>query len=186
MNFGDGKKAEAIVSLPTEVAIDFFAKIKAGEIDFELGGLKIVDFTLHNWAGEVQVSFDEPNRAEMEVLEVDAKVGEVTLSKLGNAHFKEAEINGGIGELQVDFTGDKLRRSTARVDLDIGETTVVLPRDLGVKMAISKFLFLSQVSVPSGFYRSGRYYYSDNYEQAPEGLFLKITSGIGELRMKTE
>lgn len=42
----------------------------------------------------------------MNSLDVNVKVGETQLRNLGNAHFRSADIDNGIGSLDVDFSGD--------------------------------------------------------------------------------
>ena len=153
---------EIILELPYGPELSISAHIKAGELDFELGDLTIVDYQLRNWAGETTVEFSEPNRTVMRTFDVNVKVGEVKLLNLGNALFEEADINSGIGELTVDFSGKGLERSMARIDLDIGETQITVPENIGTKLKVSKFLFLSEISYPDWFDKRGNYYYSDN------------------------
>ncbi len=89
-----------------DVEIDLEARIKAGAIEIDLGGLSLVGLDLITWAGEVQVEFSEPNWTEMDFLKINTKVGETEIVRLGNARFKEAEINGGIGKMRVDFAAE--------------------------------------------------------------------------------
>ncbi len=49
--------------------------------------------------------------------------------------------------------------------------------------AASKFLFLSDVEVPRNFRKSGRYYYSRNYDDAKNALSLHLSPGLGELNI---
>jgi predicted membrane protein len=174
------------LELPQNPEISLVAEIKAGEVGFELGDLRIHDFELRNWAGEIRVNFAEPNRIKMENFIVNVKIGEVKLSNLGNANCAEADINGGIGELTVDFQGEKLDKCKAYIDLDIGETTVILPEDLGLKMKVSKFLFLSEFDFPDWLTQRGAYYYSENYEETNEHLNLTISTGIGEFKIRVK
>lgn len=184
-NQEQGDRAPKIViELPFEPELTFAAHIKAGETKFELGGLKLADFTLRHWAGETTISFGEPNLTVMRTFDVNVKVGEVKLTNLGNALFEEADINSGIGELTVDFRGKGLERSMARIDLDIGETTVIVPENIGTKLKVSKFLFLSEVNYPHWFEKQGNYYYSENYDESEKSIYLMISTGIGELRIK--
>ena len=177
-------KAEFVLELPPDVEIYLEARIKAGVIEIDLGGLSIVGMELTTWAGEVQVEFSEPNQSEMDYLKINTKVGETKIVRLGNARFREAEINGGIGEMRVDFRGRMLNEAMADVDLDIGETTIYLPDDdVGVKLSVSKFLFLSDVEVPRNFRKSGRYYYSKNYDDAKYALRLHVSPGLGALNI---
>jgi hypothetical protein len=182
---GDGSHhAEITIELPLRPEIDLSAHIKAGEIKFDIGDLHLHNFELKNWAGEVTVDFDEPNRSKLNTFDVNVKVGETKLYNLGNANFEEGEINGGIGEMTIDFSGEKIERTMARIDLDIGETTVIVPENIGTKLRISKFI--SEVNYPSRFEQRGRYYYSENYRENEKSLYLSISTGIGELRIKTK
>lgn len=178
--------AEIEIELPTEGDLQLDFKIKAGEINMELGGLRILDFALETLAGEVNLDFDEPNRIEMASMTLNTKVGESKFRRLGNARFRDADINGGIGELTIDFSGDMAKDAVARVDLDIGETVIVLPRDSGTKLSITKFLFLSHVELPFDLHKDGRYYYSNNYERANRTFQLRLSSGVGECRVEIE
>ncbi|MBN1998476.1 hypothetical protein JW935_13035 [candidate division KSB1 bacterium] len=176
--------AKVKIELPTDPDIDLRTEIKAGETKLDLGDLHIQNFILKNWAGEVEVNFDRPNLTKMNIFDVSVKVGEMRLRNLGNANFEEGDINGGIGEMAVDFSGSAFKRSMARIDLDVGETTIVLPRQAGAKLKVSKFSFLSSVEYPNWFEKRGKYYYSENYENADQSIFLMISSGIGELNIR--
>ena len=182
----DSWNSEVWVELPYKSPITMETDIKAGESKFTLGDISLRDFEFNIWAGEVTIDFDKPNRIEMDVFDVSVHIGETELLNLGNANLSEAVINGGIGELRIDFRGESQRRAMARVDLDIGETTIILPEQLGVKMKVSKFLFLSDIQYPDWFERKGRYFYSENYQENEKSLYLDISTGIGELKVRID
>lgn len=172
------------IYLPPDPRLEIEARIKAGEVDIELGGLSVVAFDLTTYAGEVRVDFSEPNRVEMSDLRINTKIGETTTRRLGNARFRHANIDGGIGELKLDFSGQMLSNAHGEIDLDIGETSLHLPDDLGVKMKVSKFLFLTQFDPPYGFEKSGGYYYNRAFKDFDQGFALVITPGLGELSFR--
>jgi len=181
---GDDHRAPKLeISLPVEIIIELNSKIKAGEIDFNLESLSIKEFELDNFAGQVRVDFPKPNNIEMDILDVHVKVGQTRLRRLGNARFHRAKINGGIGELDIDFTGEGLKSSRAEIDLDIGETSVSFPRELGVRFESSTFGFLTQSNIDYEFDKKGRFYYSENYDSASRTMNVSISSGIGDLRV---
>jgi hypothetical protein len=181
---GDKLNAVLEIELPTEPALRADCRIKAGEVNMQLGGLRLVDFAMSVTAGEVNVDFEEPNRTVMEALELNTRIGQSNFRRLGNARFRDADINGGIGEMTIDFNGDMLEEAVARVDLDIGETVVLLPPEAGTKLAVSKFLFLSHIDLPFDMRQEGRYYYTENFGKSGRELQLRISSGIGELRIE--
>lgn len=176
--------AEIEVFLPTHVILDIRSKIKAGKIEMRVGGISLRHFNLKTWAGEVLVDFDQPNRITMNSFDVNIKVGETQLRNLGNAHFRSADIDNGIGALDIDFSGDLPSDASARIDLDIGETAIFIPDEMGVKLSVRKFLFLSQVNISRELRKSGSYYFSDNYNSKEKSLDLEVRPGIGELNVR--
>jgi len=180
------KTAEIEIEIPYDVPTYLNAKIKAGEVDMDLGDLRLKDFQMASWAGEVTVDFSRPNREIIHNMDIDIKVGSVKLRRLGNANFERAIINGGIGELTVDFSGANTGKAMAKVDLKIGENRVILPRNIGVRLAVSKMWFLSNLDLPPGLRKKGRFYYSDFYEDESRELLLRVEMGIGEIRLDWE
>ncbi len=180
----DNVVGEVRIKLPTDARLEFSANVKAGEIDIDLGGLSLQSVDLKTWAGSVKVDFSEPNQVEMHDLEINTKVGETELTHLGNARFREASINGGIGEMHADFRGALLNDSRADVDLDIGETEIIVSESVGVSLRVSKFLFLTDFDPPRGFRKSGRYYYSSNYDEATKNLSMRVSPGLGHFQFE--
>ncbi len=183
-SFNDEEISALKIRLPLDAEIEINSKIKAGKINFDMESLKIRNFELRNFAGEVEVDFPAPNPIEMESLDINIKVGETTLRRLGNARFRDADINSGIGELHIDLSGENLKSSEVNIDLDIGATTVYLPENTGVRLKSSTFGFLSDTNLDSEFRKSGKYYFSNNYDSAAKTLYVSISTGIGELKVK--
>jgi hypothetical protein len=183
---GDDRNwAKATVFLPSGAEIILDYRLKAGETELQLGGLRLKEVNISVWAGQLDVDFETPNLIPMDYLEINAKVGESHLSNLGNARYKEASINGGIGQIEADFSGGVEPDSKAWIDLDIGEATVVLPEDAGVRMRVGgMFGFLSSKRISGSFLKRGRYFYSEDYEDMKTKCTFHITPGLGELRIE--
>jgi len=181
---GDDCRAVIELSLPYEIEILLDTELKAGSIEMELGGLNIREFSLENTAGEVEVSFSEPNRSRMDLLEIDTSVGETELLRLGNSRFKRAEINSDIGELSLDFSGEPLAGAEAEIDLDVGETDIDLPGNTGIRIELAGGSgFLKEVSMDSAFYKKGDYYFNRQFEDEKNGFVIRLSHGIGELTL---
>jgi|GEM_PF-298793 len=183
-NNDEKKYADIEIRLPKKPQIDVFSKIKAGELDCDLGDLRITNLEVYSIAGRVNLDFSQPNRAQMENLDVNVQVGEVKLHHLGNANFKQADINGGMGSLLANFDGEYRDPCMAHIDLDVGETTLVLPAAIGVKLKVAKSLFLSQFEYPSDLIQKGSYYYSSNYSDSGRSIYLVISLGVGKLAVQ--
>ncbi|MBN2030817.1 hypothetical protein JW824_11290 [bacterium] len=182
-----GSWAEVQVLLPYGVDILLDSRIKAGEVKMVMDGIRLRELSMNHWVGELEVLFNEPNPIIMDLLDITAKVGETRLIHLGNARFNRADINGGIGEIQVDFTGDLQPESQARVDLDIGEASIIVPQNMGIGLNIGGgFSFLSEKNLDRSFEKRGQTYYSDDYEESEDRFYLRITPGLGELNVVRE
>jgi len=183
-NYDNDNIAELELKLPADIEIIFDSKVKAGEIYMSMGGLILKEFMVNNWAGEIDISFDEPNKGLMDFLGIKSRVGELQCSKLGNARFERADINGGIGELDIDFTGDLINNCMAKVDLDIGESYIRLPKNIGIKLRIGGWSFLSEKNIDSYFYKRGNSYYSEDYSNSKEKFYIRVSPGLGELTIE--
>jgi hypothetical protein len=174
--------------LPSGVDINADIDVKAGQTTLSLGGLRLKELTLDSFAGEVEVRFDEPNAVVMEELDIHVRIGETRLYQLGNARFVRADINGGIGEMRVDFTGDLEPECRARVDLDIGAVTVIVPGSVATKINVGGGLgFLSHKEIDGALFKRGNAFYSDDYDQqSGKKFFLKVTPGLGELDIRVD
>jgi hypothetical protein len=176
--------AKIVLELPCNPQIDIKAKVKAGEISFLLGDITLNSFELKNWAGEVDIDFDQPNRTVLEYFDLNCKIGELKIRNFGNAHCKEADIDGGIGEMSLDFRGDRTTGTSAVIDLDLGNTSIIIPENVNTKMKVAKFLFLSNIEYPDWFKKRGNYYYSRDYIETENALYLDISTGIGDLEIQ--
>lgn len=183
-NSNDKPPARVTVLLPAGPETVLEARLKAGEADLRLGGLRLRETVVTLWAGELDLDFDSPNLIPMDYLEINPKIGEASLRNLANARSLETDIDSGIGELTADFSGGAEPDSRVRIDHDIGETTVLLPDSAAVRYSVGGAAgFMSHKLLPSGFTDRGRYRYSDDFDRFANRSTFIITPGLGELRV---
>jgi len=182
---GDQNSGECTVYFPLGIPIELNSSCKAGEINFDLGGLSLENVDLRLAAGTVKVRFQKPNPIQMDDFSIDGKIGELELEKLGNAGFQTADISAGIGVLSLGLSGSKKIDfpQDISVDMKIGEINLILPENRPIKLRISKFLFLSQSDIPDEFERHGSYYTHGDIKNARNLLYLRISPGLGALNI---
>jgi len=185
-DFDDDRAPKILVELPAEPTIDLDSRIRAGEIEYILGDLSLQNCRIRSTAGEVTVNFDQPNRIAMDRLDINCSIGETDLENLGNARFARARINSGIGELTVSFSGDQIVSGQASLDLDLGSTTVLIPRNSASRIRVSKLGFLTDFSCSRWFSERNGFYYSSNYVDDEDHFDLAVSSGIGELVIRDD
>jgi predicted membrane protein len=184
---GDEGDVQAEIFLPKDVDMTLETRVKAGEVSLDLTRLRLKAFKLSFWAGEVGVQFNEPNPVVMDYMDINARIGQLSTSHLGNARYKKARINGGIGEIDIDLTGEMINESKTMVDLDIGEAEVTLPASQGFRLSIGGALgFMSQKNIDADIIKRGSYYYSNDYKIAEKSISVRITTGLGELTVNRE
>jgi len=172
------------IKLPYAAPIVLNARIKAGDVAVDLGDISLLGLRLATWAGSVSVDFAEANRATMDYLRINTKVGETEVMRLGNARCHDVDINAGIGDLRVDFRGSTAASGRASIDLDIGSTLLRLPEALATKVRVSGLPLLTRIDLPVNWEQSGRYYYSRNYNNSQATLDLKVSQGMGDLSIE--
>lgn len=100
--------------------------------------------------------------------------------KLGNTTVRRLDIQVGAGELDIDLSGKWEQDLSARITGGVGEATVRLPRDAGVRVRARGGMGGIHVE---GLRPHEDYYVNDAYGNAGPKLRLEITGGIGQINL---
>ena len=165
---------------PTELNID----IGACESRFDLGGLPLEFLDLDVGAADAVLTFSRPNPGEAEEIVIDAGAASFKVKKLGNANFSRLSFDGGVGDFEIDFSGEYRGKSRAKVSIGLGSARVIIPHDLPVRIEADDS-FLSSVDFDNADdrYRDDDYYETDNYRSSDYGLDLEISVGLGSIEV---
>lgn len=107
--------------------------------------------------------------------------GELNLN-LKNTSVPYINFRAAAGEVEMDLTGKWKNDLRANIKGGVGEITIKVPDDVGVKIEISGIL--GEVNVPS-FKKKHKTYVNDMYGKTSETLYLDIFGGIGEVNIET-
>jgi len=102
---------------------------------------------------------------------------------LGNSRCERIAFEGGVGRVTLDFGGTWTSNARVDVKMALGEVTLRLPRQVGVRITPDKFLAGFD---PQGLIRQGASYLSPGYEQAARRLDIDVTTAIGSVRVAWE
>lgn len=166
------------VALTPDVPLDLDLKFGAVEATLELGGMRLRNVALRTGASESRVNFSKANPIRMDHLSIEVGAAELRVTGLANANIESLTVKGGVGDVQLDFTGRWRGDTTAKIELGLGALTLVLPRDVGVRVTKTSFLmgFDSQ-----GLVKRGNAYYSTNWDSAQNKLTLDISGAFGSI-----
>lgn len=166
------------------VPISFDVQLGVGKGNFDFSGLHVKDFNLSTGAGDVTLTFDEPNPATIENMNIESGVSKFDGRNLGNANFKHFRFQEGVGTSTLDFSGGI--RSEVDVDLEVGMgvMTVIVPPDVGARVTYDKS-WASKLDCSEDFHStSDTEFVSDNYDSVPAKMNIRVDSGLGSIKIR--
>jgi hypothetical protein len=144
--------------------------------DLELGGLRRTDLRLQAGASRATVRFSQPNATRCRAATLGAGAAELSVLALGNSRCDRIAFEGGVGRVMLDFGGAWTSSSHVEVKMALGEVALRLPRQVGVRITLDKFLTTFE---PQGLVRRGTSYFSPGYDQAARHLDIDVTTAVG-------
>ena len=115
-------------------------------------------------------------------LHVTLGAGEGTL-KLGSLNVTFLDLKLGAGEVTLDFTGDWDQDAEASIKGGVGETTLLLPKDVGVK--VKAVGGIGEINT-HGLIKDGDYYVNDAFGKSDVNLYIDVKGGVGEINLQVE
>ena len=179
-DMGEKSKGEMRLSLSRAVPIDLGLELGATKASLDLGGLNLLGLRLNSGASETVLDFSTPNLSQMRSLDVNVGAASFEARNLGNANASLVHIQGGVGSVELDFGGQWTQDMSVDADLALGKLTVHVPRDVGVRVEVQKFLASFD---QQGLVKRGDAYYSDNWDRAKFHLRLRAQTTFGGIEL---
>ena len=145
--------------------------------DVQLNNGVPMHLTLEIGAGASELELSE---LSLQSLSVSAGAGETTIN-LASSSIETLNIDAGIGEMTVDLSGDWQQDLEARIRSGVGELTVKLPRNVGVRVEVATGVGEVQTG---GLRSSGKAYVNDAYGQSDVTLHIDLQGGLGQINLK--
>jgi hypothetical protein len=166
--------ATVAISPRVDLALDL--TLGAADATVELGGLRVSSLELKTGASRAVIGFSRPNATRCSRATFSAGAAEISVLGLGNSRCDEIEFEGGMGRVTLDFSGAWRSSAHVEVRMAVGGLTLRLPRQVGVRIAMDKFLSSFE---PAGLVRRGDAFVSSNYDRAARRLDLELTTAVG-------
>ncbi|MEE8117627.1 MAG: hypothetical protein V3T28_11005 [Gemmatimonadales bacterium] len=170
------------LALSPDVPLDLRITFGAAAGDIELGGLSLTEAVIKTGASQSTIRFSEPNRITCERLVFQVGAAQFEALQLGNSRCRSIELNGAVGKMLLDFTGEWSDAVTthAQIKMGLGKLLLRLPESLGVRLDVDRFLVgLDR----SGFLERGGAYYSTSYDTAARKLTIEIQAALGTIEI---
>jgi hypothetical protein len=149
-------------------------------LDLTLGAVG-ADLQVKTGASRTVLQFSQPNPARCNRASISAGAAEVSVLGLGNSRCDEVQFEGGVGRVLLDFAGAWTTSSRVQVRMAMGELTLRLPRTVGLRIAMNKFLSSFEAA---GLVRQGNTFVSPNYAGSTRHLNLDLTTAMGGVNVE--
>lgn len=168
------------------IPISFDIELGLGEGDIDMSGLKVKDFDLSTGASSVRLAFNEPNRAAIETMTIEAGLSKFKAMGLGNANFSRLHFEGGVGKYTLDFHGSLRKEVDVDAEVGLGSLTIVIPSNIGARIIYEKN-WISDLDIDDDFVEqeSGTYQTS-NYSTASGRINLRVEAGFGSVNIRRD
>ncbi|MDE3052755.1 MAG: hypothetical protein KGL38_11815 [Gemmatimonadota bacterium] len=173
----DGKSRMNLALAPT-VPMDLSLSLGATQANIDLGGLTLRGLHVETGAADESLDFSAPNRARLGTVTVDVGAASFRARRLANMNATALHVNGGVGAVDLGFGGAWTGDLDATVKVTLGKVTLHIPRDVGVRLALQRFLTSFD---NDGLVERDGYYYSDNWDSAKHHLRVLVQTSLGNI-----
>lgn len=177
----DNDPGEMDLRLTRDVPMNLGMEFGAVAAELELGGLDIRDLRIETGASDTQLTFSSPNSGVCESLDLSLGAAAFRAEGLGHAGCAELEVEGGVGDVTLDFGGQWRGSVSADISMALGSLTLIIPENIGVRVDRSTFLTGFE---GRGLERRDGVYYSSNWETAEHRLDLELSGAFGSVNLR--
>jgi hypothetical protein len=177
---GDNEsRLDLLLSRGIPMSLDLeFGAVKA---DFDLSGIPLLSLDVSTGASESRLVVDEPNPVAMDEADFEVGAASFVARGLGNLNAESISVDAGVGNVELDLTGEWKRDGRVSVDMGLGALTLRLPTDVGIR--IRRDTFLTGFKAP-GMEKQGDDYYSANWESADLQLTISVDAAFGSIEVE--
>lgn len=170
------ESGELRLMLPNIVPLELDLEFGGTEAALELGGLALRSLRLECGATDATLGFASPNRTQMAELDINVGAAGLTATRLANANAERLRVRGGVGSVDLDFSGRWTRDLDVVTRLAVGKLTLRIPPDVGLRLEVQR--------VAAGFNHVGLVkrddaWYTPNYDTAPHKLRVRAETFFG-------
>ena len=161
-----------------EPKVSYAVSGKKGELVVEQGSAKGVGLSGRARArNEWDISMNDEVPTDL-VVRLGAGESDLDLDSLT---LTGVDVRMGAGKTTVDLTGDYTRNFDATIEGGVGEATVLLPSEVGVKAKAQGGL--GKINA-KGLKKVGDSYVNDAYGESDTNLSVDVKGGVGEINLK--
>ena len=177
---GRSSDGELRVGLPRSVPLDLELDFGGTHSTLDLGEMSLQSLRLEYGAAEASLMFSRPNRVRMRDLEINVGAADFSAFYLANANADHIRVRGGVGSIDLDFSGAWTKDLSVTARLALGKLTLRIPSDVGVRMEVQR---IAAGFERAGLVKRGDAWYSTNFDSAPHKLRVHADTYFGKIEV---
>lgn len=171
------------VYLTDRIPLDLNVRLGGFKGNIDLTDLKLNTFSLGTGAGSAELSFQHRNPIICKEMNIETGVSKFDGKRLGNARFKKLKFDGSVGVYTLDLRGEYKGRSDVEINIVTGVLSIILPKDIGIRLKPSGLLLKSI----NGLYEDKYgWWVSQNSGKTKGEIVLHINGALGTLNVNVE
>ena len=175
------ESGELRLTLPRTVPLDLDLEFGGTQSVLDLGDMSLQSVRLECGAADAMLLFSRPNRTRMRDLDVNVGAADFSARQLANANADQIRVRGGIGSVDLDFSGTWTHDLSVTTRLVLGKLTLRLPPDVGVRVEVQR--------VAAGFEHAGLEkrddaWYSPNFDAAKYKMRVRAETFFGQIEIQ--
>jgi hypothetical protein len=174
----DDETGELRLALPRSVPLDLDLELAGTQSTLDLGGMELQSLRLDCGAADATLSFSAPNRVRMQALDIDIGAADLVATQLANANADQIRIRGGIGVMNLDFSGSWTHDIAVSTRLVLGKLILHVPSDVGVRISLER---LAAEFDHAGLVKRDDGWYSANWDRVAHHLTVSAETLIGKV-----
>ncbi len=166
--------------LPQKIVFD----LGLGEAEIDLDEIQYNHFTLDCGLGEASINFGRKrNPLDCKTLDVNVGLGSVEINNLLNSNGTAMNFECGLGELDLDFTGEITKDVNVGASVGLGSIDILIPKGTNVTINCDKS-FLSSLDVKNFDKVEDGEYKSEEFDDEKPILHFDISLGAGSAEFR--
>lgn len=163
-----------------DVPLNLDLKFGAGQATVDLGGLNVASARIATGASAGQLKFSQPTKGTCQDLDLQVGAARMEVAGIGNLSPQSMNVQGGVGDVTLDFSGAWRNDTHAKISMGIGELHMNVPRSVGVR--VHKSSMLASFEAPD-MVKQGDLYLSKGYQSAQRHIDIDIDAAFGEITL---
>ncbi|HEX6965610.1 MAG TPA: LiaF domain-containing protein [Gemmatimonadaceae bacterium] len=180
---GNGTPNRLALGLAPNLPLDLMLNLGAVDADLDLSHLWLDRLVLRSGASDVKLAFGTANPRRLALLEILGGAASIRVSQLGNANAQHVRVRTGAASVDLDFSGAWAGDMTVDLATALGDATVRIPPNVGVRIVMRKLLG-DLGSSDLHFTKRDGAYESDNWPDAPHKLTIDARTVLGDLTVR--